>query len=109
MSAAAAENQKACRCDGNDKEIDQYEVERKHPSRAMDFSFVVIFDYGYVKLPRQQDNREERQQRHGDEVARKQSTRNDFTDHRLFECFGKERHRAVKHDKGDAEADGKES
>ena len=56
-------------CDRNHEQVDAGQVERKQPARPADLGIAGIFHHADVKLARQQHDRAERQQHHGEEVA----------------------------------------
>ena len=55
--------------DRNHEQVDGDQIERKQPARAADLLGAGVLDHADVKLPRQQHDRAERQQRHGEEIA----------------------------------------
>ena len=55
--------------DRNHEQVDGDQIERKQPARAADLRGAGVLDHADVKLPRQQHDRAERQQRHGQEIA----------------------------------------
>ncbi len=58
VDAAGAERDEAGDGDRHNEQVDQHQIERKQPGRALDFPFVVVFDHGDVELARQQDDRD---------------------------------------------------
>ena len=58
------EGQHAGERDRHHEQVDQHEIEREQPGRALDLGFVVVLDHRDVKLPWQQHDGDERQQRH---------------------------------------------
>ena len=69
---------------------------------------VVILDDGHVKLPRQQDKRHERQQRHCDERVDARFSTEDGCGRRPLHGFFEQRYRAVEHPKRHENPDSKE-
>ena len=67
VDLAGAKGQQAGDRDRHHEQIDQHEIERKQPGGALDLAFVVVLDHRDVELPRQQDDRDERQQRRRDQ------------------------------------------
>ena len=55
--------------DRNHEQVDRHQVKRKQPARAADFRRRRILDHADMELARQQHDRAERQQRHGQEIA----------------------------------------
>ena len=94
--------------DRQDKEIDQYEIDRKQPRRARDLGLVVVLHHCDMELPWQQDDGEGREQSHCQQSAEAGFAAQDFHGgwcfHRLFE----QRARPVEHIEGDEDADGEE-
>ena len=72
MSLSTAPNGKVTRpaiAQSDHEQVDGDQIERKQPARAADLGRAGILDHADVKLPRQQHDRAERQQRHGQEIA----------------------------------------
>jgi hypothetical protein len=72
MSGSTAPNGKAnqaCDRDRDHEQIDGDEIERKQPARPADLGVGRILHHADMELARQQHDRAERQQRHGQEVA----------------------------------------
>ena len=86
VDLAAAECEETGHGDREHEQIDQHEIDRKHPRCAADFRFVVVFDDGHVELTRQQNDCEERQQRHDQEGARLHPLGDDIRKRRLLEA-----------------------
>ncbi len=55
--------------DRNHEQVDGDQIERKQPARPAHFGIAGILDHADVKLARQQHDRAERQQHHGEEIA----------------------------------------
>ena len=67
VDLAGRKGQQAGERDRHHEQVDQHQIERKQPGGALDLAFIVVFDHRHVELPRQQDDRHERQQRGGDQ------------------------------------------
>ena len=55
--------------DRNHEQVDGDQIQRKQPARPADLGVAGILDHADVKLARQQHDRAERQQHHGEEIA----------------------------------------
>ena len=72
MSLSTAPNGKVIRPgerDRNHEQVDGDQIQRKQPARPADLGVAGILDHADVKLARQQHDRAERQQHHGEEIA----------------------------------------
>ena len=67
VDLAAREGHQAGDGDRHDEQVDQHQIDREHPARALDLALVVVLDHRDVELPRQQKDRDERQQRAGEQ------------------------------------------
>ena len=92
--------------DRHDEDVDGDQIGREHPARRGQLGRGVVLDDGDVEHPRQQNHREERQQRHHDPIAARQSARQHvgadrIAHHRIEEIGG-----AGEEDEDDIDADG---
>ena len=55
--------------DRNHEQVDGDQIQRKQPARPADLGIAGVLDHADVKLARQQHDRAERQQHHGEEIA----------------------------------------
>jgi hypothetical protein len=99
--------QQARKRDRHDKKIDQHEIDRIEPDRALDLIFVVVLDHCHVELPRQHDDRDERQQRHRNQRVETRLPAENGGRRRALHRFADERERAIKHPERHEDADRK--
>jgi hypothetical protein len=105
VELAGRESQKSCRGDWNDEQIDQHEIDRKHPAGAPDLPLVIVLDDSDVKLPRQQQDCDERQQRTGQQhVKRRLAAEHRRCQGRLH-SLAEQRHGTVEHPECDKNTD----
>ena len=67
VDLAGREGEQAGDGDRHHEQVDQHQIDREHPARALDLALVVVLHDGDVELPRQQQDRDERQERHRDQ------------------------------------------
>ena len=94
--------------DGNDEQVDQHQIEREQPGGAPDLFLIVVLDHGDVKLPRQQYDGEQRQQRHREHRAEHRLAVEHGGGVRPLQRLGKERRRPVEHPECHEHADAHE-
>ena len=91
------EREQAGQSDGNDEQVDQHQIEREQPGGAPDLLLAVVLDHGDVKLPRQQYDGEQRQQRHREHRAEHGLAVEHGGGVRPLQRLGKQRRRPVEH------------
>ncbi|MFK4583896.1 hypothetical protein ABIF83_007373 [Bradyrhizobium ottawaense] len=107
VGRAEREGDEAGERDRDHEQIDGDEIEREQPARAADLGIRGVLDHADVELARQQHDRAERQQRHGEEVA----DRRRIVDgaHRLRRLHGAlDQFVRREHPEGDEDAGGEE-
>ncbi len=108
VDLAGGERQQAGHRDRQHEQVDQHEIEREQPGRALDLGLAVVLHHRDVELPGQHQDRDERQQRHGGEGCQRrlagQYGRGVGALHRLREQCG----RPVEHPERHEDADGEE-
>ena len=63
VDAAGRKSQQAGQRDRHHEQIDQHQIDREQPDRALDLVLIVVLDHRDVKLARQQNDGHKRQQR----------------------------------------------
>ena len=108
VDLAGREGEQAGDRDRHHEQVDQHQVDREHPARALDLALVVVLHHGDVELPRQQQDRDERQQRHRDQhVGRGLAGQHGGCRQRLRRQ-AEQRQRPVEHPEGDEDSDRQE-
>ena len=108
VDLSGTERQQSGQCDRYDEKIDQNEIKREQPRGAPDFVLAVVFDNGDVELARQQNDGEQRQQRHCQKRARRRLAGEHGSGIRPFQGLRKKRERPVEHPERDEYADADE-
>ncbi len=108
VDMASRKRQKAGHRDRQHEQIDQHQIDREQPGGAADFGFAVVLDHRDVELPRQQNDGEQRQRRHGGERRELRRRGQHGGGMRLLDRACEQIERAVEHDEGDENADGGE-
>ena len=108
VDLAGREGQQAGDRDRHHEQVDQHEIDREHPARALDLALVVVLDHGDVELPRQQQDRDERQQRHRQQRVERRLAGQHRGGRRRIHRLAEQRDRPVEHPEGDEDADRQE-
>ena len=106
VDLAGAKCQQAGNRDRHHEQIDRQEIEREQPGGAFDLAFIVVLDHRHVELPRQQDDRHERQQRGREQRVERRLPREDAGGLRAIACRLEQRAGTAEHPEGDKDADG---
>ena len=108
VDLAGAKRQQAGKRDRHHEQIDRQQIERKQPGGALDLAFIVVLDHRHVELPRQQDDRHERQQRGGEQRVERRLPREDAGGLRAVPRRLEQRAGAAEHPEGHEDADREE-
>ena len=108
VDLSGREGEHAGQCDRHHEQVDHDEIEREQPGGPSNLVLAVVLDHGDVKLPRQQHDREHREQRHRGKRGEHGLAGEHRGGIRPLQGLCEQRERPVEHPKGDEHANADE-